>query len=139
MNFLNSTGFQTIIIAISVAVTLYLYWRNKIDKLQAATTILILQIRDIEQNIEYLKSEGITSEAINEQQLHYSKPIFEENVWDKHKYLFASRLSYSDFRAISQFYEVAQAIRIQQIAIKQKIYDGIYAKAPLIIPNNLVE
>lgn len=75
-----------------------------------------------------MKAEGVSGEAINEQQLHYSIPIFEENVWEKYKHLFASRLNSSDFAKIEQFYEIAQTIRIQQFQIKQKIQENIFAK-----------
>ena len=104
---------------ITVLVTLFIYLNKEHKSLKSATTILILQIKNIEKNIEYLKVEGISGEAINEQQLHYSIPIFEEN---------ASRLSSSDFAKIEQFYEVAQAVRIQQLQIKQKIQENIFAK-----------
>ena len=37
-------------------------------------------------------------------------------------------MSSSDFAKIEQFYEVAQAVRIQQQQIKQKIQENIFAK-----------
>ena len=128
MVFLNSNFFQTIILVITVLVTLFIYLNKEHKNLKSATTILILQIKNIEKNIEYLKAEGVSGEAIYEQQLHYSIPIFEENAWDKYKHIYASRLSSSDFAKIEQFYEVAQAVRIQQQQIKQKIQENIFAK-----------
>ncbi|MDE5665259.1 MAG: hypothetical protein K2I31_04885 [Duncaniella sp.] len=128
MVFLNSNFFQTIILVITVLVTLFIYLNKEHKNLKSATTILILQIKNIEKNIEYLKAEGVSGEAINEQQLHYSIPIFEENAWDKYKHIYASRLSSSDFAKIEQFYEVAQAVRKQQQQIKQKIQENIFAK-----------
>ena len=121
--FLDSNLLQTIVLVATVLVTLLIYLNKERKNLKSATTILILQIKNIEKNIEYLKSEGISGEAINEQQLHYSVPIFEEN-----KHLYASRLNSFDFAKIEQFYDVAQAIRIQQLQIKQKIQENIFAK-----------
>ena len=123
--FLDSNLLQTIVLVATVLVTLLIYLNKERKNLKSATTILILQIKNIEKNIEYLKSEG---EAINEQQLHYSVPIFEENAWEKYKHLYASRLNSFDFAKIEQFYDVAQAIRIQQLQIKQKIQENIFAK-----------
>lgn len=68
-------------------------------------------------------------ESLNEQNLHYSMPIFEENMWEKYKHMFASRLEPSDFACIEMFYEVAQAIRVQQYYIKQRIQENVFAKA----------
>ena len=126
--FLDSNLLQTIVLVATVLVTLLIYLNKERKNLKSATTILILQIKNIEKNIEYLKSEGISGEAINEQQLHYSVPIFEENAWEKYKHLYASRLNSFDFAKIEQFYDVAQAIRIQQLQIKQKIQENIFAK-----------
>lgn len=127
-NFWDSNLLQTIVLVITLLVTLFIYLNKEYKNLKSATTILVLQIKNIEKNIEYLKAEGISGEAINEQQLHYSIPIFEENAWDKYKHIYASRLSSSDFSKIELFYEVAQAIRIQQQQIKQKIQENIFAK-----------
>lgn len=127
-DFLNSNFFQTLILVSTVVVTLLIYLDKENKSVKSATTILILQIKNIEKNIEYLKADGVSGEAINEQPLHYSIPIFEENAWDKYKHIYASRLSSSDFAKIEQFYEVAQAIRIQQQQIKQKIQENIFAK-----------
>lgn len=126
--FLDSNLLQTIVLVATVLVTLLIYLNKERKNLKSATTILILQIKNIEKNIEYLKSEGISGEAINEQQLHYSVPIFEENAWEKYKHHYASRLNSSDFAKIEQFYDIAQAIRIQQYQIKQKIQENIFAK-----------
>ena len=127
-NFWDSNLLQTLVLVITLLVTLYIYFNKEYKNLKSATTILVLQIKNIEKNIEYLKAEGVSGEAINELQLHYSIPIFEENAWDKYKHIYASRLSSSDFAKIEQFYEVAQAVRIQQNQIKQKIQENIFAK-----------
>ena len=128
MNFLDSNFFQTIVLILTIVGTFVIYYIKERRSIKAATTIIVLQIKNIEKNIEYIKAEGVSGEAINEQPLHYSIPIFEENAWDKYKHIYASRLSSSDFSKIEQFYEVAQAIRIQQQYIKQKIQENIFAK-----------
>ena len=127
-DFLNSNFLQTLILVSTVVVTLLIYLDKNRKNIKSATTILVLQIKNIEKNVEYLNAEGVSGETINEQQIHYSIPIFEENAWDKYKHIYASRLSSSDFSKIEQFFEIAQAIRIQQQQIKQKIQENIFAK-----------
>ena len=129
LSFFNSTFFQTCILIGTLFLTWYIYDKKVRESLKAATTILILQIKNIERNIEYLKANGITGTAINETPLHYSIPIFEENAWEKYKHLYAAKLNSSDFSAIEKFYETAQAIKTTQIFIKRKIEEGLYAKA----------
>lgn len=83
----------------------------------------------MERNIEYLKAHGIVGTAINETQLHYSVPIFDDNAWNKYKHMFAAKLNSSDFATIEQFYETAQAIKTTQILIKKKIEESLSAKS----------
>lgn len=128
-SFINSTCFQTCILIATLLLTWHLYDKKIRESLKSATTILILQIKNIERNIEYLKAHGITGSAINETPLHYSIPIFEENAWEKYKHLYATKLNSSDFAAIEKFFETAQAIKTMQIFIKKKIEEGLYAKA----------
>lgn len=132
-SFFNSTFFQTCVLIVTLIGTLsltwYLYNKKVKESVKAATTILILQIKNIERNIEYLKAHGITGTAINETPLHYSMPIFEENAWEKYKHLYATKLPSSDFSSIEKFYETALAIKTTQLFIKRKIEESLYAKA----------
>ena len=115
-NFLDSNFLQTIVLVATVAVTLYIYFIKERKNLRAATTILVLQIQNIERNIEYLKAHGIVGTAISETPLHYSAPIFEDNAWERYKHLYAAKLNSSDFSTIEKFYEIAQAIKITQLS-----------------------
>ncbi len=126
--FFNSTFFQTCILIGTLFLTWYLYNKKVRESLKSATTILVLQIKNIERNIEYLKANAIIGTAINETTLHYSIPIFEDNAWEKYKHLYATKLSSSDFSAIEKFYETALAIKTTQIFIKRKIEESFYAK-----------
>lgn len=129
--FLESNFFQSLILIVTIIVTYCIYLRKERNNLKSAATIIALQIKNIEKNIEYLKAEGVMGETLNEQNFHYSMPIFEENMWEKYKHMFASRLKPSDFASIEMFYEVAQAIRVQQYYIKQRIQENIFAKAKI--------
>lgn len=128
-SFFNSTFFQTCILIATLFLTWHLYRKKVRESLKAATTILILQIKNIERNIEYLKAHGIVGTAISETPLHYSVPIFEDNAWNKYKHMFAAKLNSSDFATIEQFYETAQAIKTTQTLIKKKIEESLAAKS----------
>lgn len=99
-SFWESNLFQTLVMIITVFVTGIIYVLNKRSTLQAAATILKLQIKDIEENIEVLKAEAIVGNSLSEQPLYYSKIIFEENKWEKYSHMFANKLSASDFETI---------------------------------------
>ena len=55
-DFLNSNFLQTLILVITVVVTLLIYLDKENKSIKSATTILILQIKNIEKNIEYIKA-----------------------------------------------------------------------------------
>ena len=57
--FWNSELFQTLVLIATVGVTLWIYFARRRENVRTAATILTLQIREIEQNIEYLLSEGV--------------------------------------------------------------------------------
>lgn len=127
-SFWESNLFQTLVMIITVFVTGIIYVLNKRSTLQAAATILKLQIKDIEENIEVLKAEAIVGNSLSEQPLYYSKIIFEENKWEKYSHMFANKLSASDFETIDNFFKVAQEIKTQQVYIKMKIQESVNLK-----------
>ena len=140
-SFWNSNLFQTIVLIVTivttVAITLWQFHAHKQKELRNAIFILVLQIKDIEKNIEYIFSEGLINGCIQEVPMHYSTIIFEENQWNKYAHSVVGHISQEAFEKIDTFFKVAQRIREQQIYIKQKIqlstenkayyyYSGIY-------------
>lgn len=141
---LNSNLFQTIILILTVLVTIWIYYANKREKLRNAVTILKLQIRDIEKNVEFLLSEGIIDGNIQERSLHYSALIYDENCWIKYSHMIVGHVSQLSYEAIDSFFKTAQQIREQQILIKTKVlqsmdnkcmyyYNGIYTRVNTLL------
>lgn len=129
--FLNSNLFQTLVLIITAFLTWWIYRSRKKTEVRTAVTILMLQIKDIEKNIEFLLSEGFIDGRIQEKPLHYSTIIYEENNWTKYAHLVVGKISQLSFENIDVFFKVAQQIREQQIWIKNKIqqsmeYRGLY-------------
>ena len=142
--FWNSTLFQTCVLIATAGITIWIYLAQKKRELRNAVTILTLQIRDIETNIEYLLAEGLVDGHIQEKPLHYSTIIFEENNWNKSAHLIVGRISQLAFENIDNFFKVANRIREQQLFIKNKIqqsmdykgmyyYNGIYTRVNSIL------
>lgn len=124
-SFLNSNFFQSLILIITVCFTIWEYFRREKNKVSNAVTILMLQIKDIERNVEYIPAEGLLNGLIQEVPMHYSAIIFEENQWEKYSHLIVGKVSQSTFSRIDNFFKVAYNIREQQIFIKQKIQQSI--------------
>ena len=124
-SFWDSNLFQTIVLIVTIGTTvgiaLWQFHVHKQTELRNAVSILILQIKDIEKNIEYIFSEGLINGFIQEVPMHYSTIIFEENQWNKYAQSIVGHISQEAFEKIDTFFKVAQRIREQQIYIKQKI------------------
>lgn len=131
LEFLNSNLFQNIVLVLTVLVTIFIYYGRKRQNLSNAVTILSLQIRDIEDNIESLIAEGLIGEQLQERALHYSTIIYEENYWLKYNHLIAGRVDAQTYGVLDNFYKIAFKIREQQLMIKNKLlqsmdYKGMY-------------
>ncbi len=137
--FFDSNLFQTVILIITVIVTLWIYFANKRQNIKNAVAILSLQIRDIEDNIEFLIAEGVVDGLVQERPLHYSTIIYEENYWSKYNHLIAGRVDTLTYEAIDNFYKIASKIKEQQLLIKNKLsqsmeyrtmyyYNGIFSR-----------
>ncbi|MBR2507805.1 MAG: hypothetical protein IKB70_13175 [Bacilli bacterium] len=127
-SFWDSNLFQTLVLIVTAGITLWIYFARRKANVRNAVTILMLQIRDIEKNIEYLLSEGIVDGKIQEKPLHYSAIIYEDNNWTKYSHLVVGRISQLAFENIDMFFKVAQQIREQQILIKNKLQQSMEYK-----------
>lgn len=131
-SFWDTNLFQTITMIASVLTTIGIalckYHNHKKKELKNATTILLLQIDNIERNIEYIMSEGIINGVLQEAPMHYSAIIYDENQWNKYSHLIVGVITQENYEKIDTFFKVAYRIREQQIYIKQKIQQSIDSK-----------
>lgn len=127
--FLNSNFLQTTVLTVTGLITVWIFFYRKHKEKCNAVTILMLQIKEIEHNIEYLLSEWGTNTTINESNMHYSTIVYEENQWTKYSHLIVGEVSQLAFEQIDNFFKVANRVREQQIYIKQKIHQAIDFKA----------
>lgn len=127
--YLDFGFWQALILLGSVVVTISVYFFQKRSKVTDAANILLLQIRDIEHNIEYINKECIDNEFIQEKPIHYSKNIFEENYWIKYNHLFVSKIDSTSFERIDKFFKSAEEIKIQQQYVKNYIFGSLNSRA----------
>ena len=119
---LDSNFAQTAVVAIGATLTWAIYTFNKRQEVNNAAKILVLQVKNIEEAITYLKSECISENStINETHMHYSKIVFDENQWLKYRHLMVKVLSQNSFEQIDRFYTCATEIKEQQLYIRNKI------------------
>lgn len=139
VEFWGSNLCQNLILIVTVIVSICIYWARKRQELRNAVSILSLQIRDIETNIECLKAEGLIGEQLQERALHYSTVIFEENSWLKYNHIISGHIDLRTYEVIDSFYKTAVKIKEQQMMIKNKVlqsmdykayyyYNGIYSR-----------
>ncbi len=139
IEFWGSNLCQNLILIVTVIVSICIYWARKRQELRNAVSILSLQIRDIETNIECLKAEGLIGEQLQERALHYSTVIFEENSWLKYNHIISGHIDLRTYEVIDSFYKTAVKIKEQQMMIKNKVlqsmdykayyyYNGIYSR-----------
>lgn len=143
-DFLDSNMLQTLVLIATVLVTILLFLANKREKRRNAVTILMLQIKEIEKNIEFLLSDGIVDGNIQVRPLHYSVLIYDENSWSKYSHLIVGKISKLSYETIDYFFKTAQQIREQQVFIKTKVlqsmdfkcmyyYNGIYTRVNTLL------
>ena len=124
-SFWNSTLCQTIVLICTILATVLItFWQVRSKRrreLRNAALIVLLQVKDIESNIDRLKSESILNGVLQEKPFHYCPIIYEENQWDKYAHIIAGHVSNESFEAIDTFFKISNKIREQQILIKHKL------------------
>jgi hypothetical protein len=116
-NFWDSNLLQTITIFVAGISVFIIYIIRVRDERSRAATILIMEIREIEEALKKLL-EIISSKG----NFYYSTPIIKENSWGKYKFLFIKRLDQDEYNLISEFYSTARRIEEERlILIKQTI------------------
>ena len=53
--FLDSNFFQTFVLIITAGISIWIYFARQKANVRTAVTILTLQIKDVEKNIEYMR------------------------------------------------------------------------------------
>jgi len=115
-NFWDSNLLQTITILVVGAFVFIIYLINKKEERNRAATILIMEIRGIEEALKKLR------EVQSNMNFYPSDPIIRENNWEKYKFLFIKNLDQDEYSLISEFYSTACRIEEERsILIRQII------------------
>ncbi|MEQ6357899.1 hypothetical protein ABNX05_25205 [Lysinibacillus sp. M3] len=121
--FLDSNLFQTIVILIVGLFAFVNYIWGKKDEQRKAANIIVMEIRDIEKQIERIKS---ADKYFN------SNPVITTNSWDKYKYLFSKILDDDEYTLIGDVYKNATLIEEFRKHASDQITASIMEKAILI-------
>lgn len=124
--FLDSNGFQTLIVFLVGLFAFVNYRIAKIDEKRNAASIIIMEIRDIEEQIDAIK---------DIEDYYNTNPIITANSWEKYKYLFANELDQDEYKLIADFYVTACRIEEERSVIRQQICVTYVEKAKLLQKN----
>ncbi|MGL5050720.1 MAG: hypothetical protein ACRC6A_00910 [Fusobacteriaceae bacterium] len=128
MKFLESSLFGNMILILTIIVTILIWYNDKRQKLKNYAQLLLFQIKDIENGIIEIQSNGLNRDYLNESPFLAIPIIFDKNFWDEYSYLFLNKLGVNNYEVISDFYEKSSKIKELQIEIKQKMRESLYWK-----------
>ena len=117
---------QNLILILTAILAYFLYHLKERNSARAAARSVFLQVKEMEKNIAYLKSECInTDSSINEQNMYNSPYVYINNKWDIYSHILSRYLSVEEFDTISNFYEKATKINKCQHDVKNFILFGL--------------
>lgn len=104
IEFLNSTGFQTLV-AFIVGVFIFIRYRiSKNDEFKNAAQLIVVEIQSAERKIKSIKkrlSDGVLESDVS---------IISSNSWPLFRHLFSRFLDRDEWDAIEEFYDKAQLL-----------------------------
>lgn len=114
----KDTHLIDILLLLATASALIVYFWQRNDRKKAASTMIVLQIEEIQEKIKVLES-YIVDGAINHTAFYESLPVITDNHWSEYKHLFTGELSASSFRKINEFFQLAEGINAEHEKIKE--------------------
>lgn len=86
----------------------------------SAGTMIVGQVKLIEQNIQSLKGDN----QLGNIAVYHSKPIIKENMWEQYKHLFAKRLTGAEYELVQHFFDHAEQLERARLDIISTIVNG---------------
>lgn len=128
MELLKNPSLGNIILVLTVIVTLFIWYNDKRQKIKNYAQLLVLQIKNIENGIIEIQTNGLDREFLNESPFLAIPILFDKNYWDEYSHLLLNKLGITDYEVISNFYEKSSRIKEYQIEIKNKMKESLYWK-----------
>lgn len=121
-DFFNSNVVQNIIMVITVAVTIWIYFLQRKAARRDAARVIVIQIDSISQKMELL-IRAIENDAskFDAGKLWQIESVIENNEWIKYRHLFVKKLHYNEIVALNNFYDDVVSVRFQQEEIRKII------------------
>ena len=130
--FFDSNLFQTAVIFFVGFFVFFMYLINQRNDLKKAATILIMEIRDIENAIRSLSDQHIHDKY------YFTTPIINNNSWEKYKFMFIKVLDQDEYLLINNFYNSALRVEEERSLIVRQIIIGFETKCRALHENNSV-
>ncbi len=118
-------NWSDILIMIGGFSAIVVYFGEKRYKIRSAATVVVGQIRDIEDIIKDLKKNFQLNNVI----VYNSKDIIKENMWEKHKHIFVKKLSNDEFNMVQNFFDEAEKLERERMAIVKALNVAWEAKS----------
>lgn len=114
--FIRDNWSDLLLAIVGLSALIVYYFQNRDVKCSAAT-LIVGQIKSIEQNISALKSEH----QLNNIAVYNSKSILKENHWEQYKHLFVKNLSSEEYELLQRFFDLATRIEHERSEIISSI------------------
>ena len=129
--FLDSNFFQTIVLIVTALITITIYKQQKKEKRKESATIILLQIKAIDKNIDLAKKCIINDIEFDIAKILMINKVLNINLWEENRQYLLSKFNSEEIRLINEYYECATTIENQILAYKNTIlssYKSFYLK-----------
>ncbi|MHA7966722.1 hypothetical protein ACX93W_21660 [Paenibacillus sp. CAU 1782] len=120
IQFFDSNFFQTFIILIVGLFAFISYKVVKNDERRNAASIVLMEIRSIEDELNRLK---------DAKDLYATRPVISSNEWKTYKHILISELDYDEYTSIENLYRMASNIEQERQLYREHIEITIKEKA----------
>lgn len=116
------------VIFISAIFTAFVYFKNKSDKEKSRAVMIYSQIKEIENNVKYIKNKCYKNNVIFSSEFYKSPIIYNQNLWEENKIYLINLLSIDSYNEIEKFYIIANNLLNEQIEQKNNFSSLIKIK-----------
>lgn len=108
---LESRASTSVIAILAASAAFIIYSMNKRDQKKDAINIILLEIRNAENNLDEARKEYVAGKIENQNLIRFPEKLrlMSTESWNKYKYLFVRDLSNQQWKEVSKFYEYCRA------------------------------
>ena len=118
----------------AVAITIFTFLYQKKQRRKEAAIVLLLQLEAMKENVTYVSNSIISNSSFDTEKMWRAQKIFVDNAWQKYQKVLIGKLDREDIFVISKFYQDAEKVNRQIIAVQdtiQAINSDFYVKTKM--------